>query len=322
MRGRCTVRHVVQQMLGCLLEMDEAHEPEIMPIHRRNLDVLVRRILTQCNWIHGGNLDQRDHNLQDHNPDSEALEMDKSCGAVVYLVVAPGLLTGGCREGEGPIAAECDVDVGEVEGSRDRSGGGREVASKRLLQPLGRIGLEGLLVERLEAALGEGFRCQAQLPHCCLGFGWCCLHCHNISIACISRPLHLPRERERERMLTVVPNVVGEVLCFLSPGVEEVQYALHGAATGASAHRLPLQYVGRPFVVASGAPKRRSLVLWVRRWRSRWTHQLRSPLGLLRDMSRFVRLLLHGLCFLEVLRARIVPNQQDGVVGGRENARR
>ncbi|RRT32723.1 hypothetical protein B296_00048693 [Ensete ventricosum] len=106
-------------------------------------------------------------------------------------------------------------------------------------------------------------------------------------------------------MLTVVPNVVGEVLCFLSPGVEEVQYALHGAATGASVHRLPLQHVGRPLVVPSGAPKRRPLVLWVRRRRGRWTHQLRSPLRLLRDMSRFLRLLLHGLCFLEVLRVRI-----------------
>lgn len=81
--------------------------------------------------------------------------------SIPYLVVAPGGLARRRGEGERAVAAEGDVQVGQVQRAGDGPRGRGEVASERLLQVLVGAGRERLLVQLLEAALRQRLRAEA-----------------------------------------------------------------------------------------------------------------------------------------------------------------
>lgn len=134
----------LDEVVHGLFIANEPHEPEVMRVHRHDVHVLLRRALLHRHRLGGGDLGHRDH----------------------HLVVAPRRLPRGRREGERPVAAERDAPVGQVQRAGDGARRRREVAGERLPQPLVGAGAgERLLVELVEAALAEGLRSQAQLPH-------------------------------------------------------------------------------------------------------------------------------------------------------------
>lgn len=81
-----------------------------------------------------------------------------------YLVIAPGLLSGGSSEGQGAIAAEGEVDVRQVQSTGYGTSRRGQVASERLLQRLVWIRGKRLLVKSLKSASSYRLCSQIHFP--------------------------------------------------------------------------------------------------------------------------------------------------------------
>ncbi|KAF5754183.1 hypothetical protein HanXRQr2_Chr17g0788361 [Helianthus annuus] len=57
------LRQAVHQMPRSFLVINKSHKPEIMTIHRHNLNVSLRRVLPHRHRIHRPNILQRYHHL-------------------------------------------------------------------------------------------------------------------------------------------------------------------------------------------------------------------------------------------------------------------
>uniref|UniRef100_A0A7C9A0H7 Uncharacterized protein n=1 Tax=Opuntia streptacantha TaxID=393608 RepID=A0A7C9A0H7_OPUST len=139
-----------KEMVGSLLKIDKAHEPELMIVYRGHLNVPLLRIV-----FHG-----------------DGVDCAYLCQRYIHLVIAPSLLSRRGHEGKGTVTTKTNPEVGQVERARNGSCGGGQVASKGLFKLLIRLSLKDLLEKSLKPSLRKRLGCQINLPPCCLCHRW------------------------------------------------------------------------------------------------------------------------------------------------------
>lgn len=152
--------------------VDEPHQPELVVLHRHELDELLRRLDLAGRRDRRPQPVQRNRHLRHRRSVHPRLNLSQNyyvatrVKAGVYLVVAPFCVVAAAGlVGERGVAAEGDPGGGEVHDPHDRAGGRGEVAGVGLAELLIRRGAEGLPEDPVVAALRQHLGPLRDPPH-------------------------------------------------------------------------------------------------------------------------------------------------------------
>lgn len=174
-----------QQMMRSLLIIHKTHEPEVMTIHRRQLNILLRWSLFHHHRIHRRYIRQRYNHLPQNQTPNNIRPTLKTISKFIllqkqdftYPVVAPRFLTRRCCEVQRTIATKSDTSIRKIDSSSNRTCRRREITSESFLQRLVWLCSENLSEKRLESSFCYRFGRQINLPPRRFRHRRSCLHC-------------------------------------------------------------------------------------------------------------------------------------------------